>query len=270
VKGRAAIPDADAERALAASMEIAREAGALLIARMGPGLEVERKGAIDLVTAADRASEAHIVARLRALFPGDAILAEEGGGGGAASRRRWLVDPLDGTTNYAHGYPFFSVSIALEVEGRVACGVVHDPVRGETFAARRGGGASCNGAPLRVSTTTAIDAALLVTGFPYSIRDQPEPTVGLLRAFLLAAQGIRRDGSAALDLCYLAAGRFDGYWELDLKPWDVAAGSLIVEEAGGRVTKLDGTPFTLDGRSILATNHLLHERMREIARATLR
>ena len=247
------------------ALTIARGAGEVLRAHFGSALTIEHKGAIDLVTEADRASEAHIVERLREAFPEHAILAEEGSGTARAGCPRWLVDPLDGTTNFAHGYPLFAVSIALEVEGRIEVGVVHDPSRGETFAARRGGGATLDGRPLRVSSTDTLARALLVTGFPYSIHERPEPTVGLLRRFLLASQGLRRDGSAALDLCYVAAGRFDGFWELELKPWDVAAGSLIVSEAGGRVTNLDGSDFRIDAGAILATNDRLHEAMLAIA-----
>jgi myo-inositol-1(or 4)-monophosphatase len=254
------------DRALDTAIAVARDAGAVLMRHFGQALDIEHKGSIDLVTQADRASEALIVARLAEEFPDHAILAEEGSGTARPGRPRWLVDPLDGTTNFAHGYPLFGVSIALEVDGRIECGVVHDPTRNETFAGRRGAGATRNGAELRVSAIGELSQALLVTGFPYSIRERPEPTVGLLRAFLAAAQGLRRDGSAALDLCYVAAGRFDGFWELDLKPWDVAAGSLIVAEAGGRVTNLDGSPFEIDSGAILASNGHLHEEMLEIAK----
>lgn len=253
---------------LAAATSIARGAGEVLRAHFGQALTIEHKGEIDLVTEADRASEGHIVSRLRTAFPDHAILAEEGSGTARAGRPRWLVDPLDGTTNFAHGYPLFAVSIALEVEGRIEVGVVHDPCRDETFAARRGAGATRNGAAMRVSAIEQLSRALLVTGFPYTIHERPEPTVGLLRRFLMAGQGLRRDGSAALDLCYVAAGRFDGFWELELKPWDVAAGSLIVEEAGGRVTNLDGSRFAIDAGAILATNGRLHDAMLTIASST--
>lgn len=256
------VPDS----ALATAIAIAREAGAVLMRHFGGELAIEHKGTIDLVTQADRTSEALIVERLGAAFPEHAILAEEGGGIARAGRPRWLVDPLDGTTNFAHGYPLFGVSIALEVAGQVELGVVYEPTRGELFAARRGHGATLNGAPLAVSRVGELASALLVTGFPYSIRERPEPTVGLLRAFLAAGQGLRRDGSAALDLCFVAAGRLDGFWELDLKPWDVAAGSLIVAEAGGRVTNLDGSAFDVAGGAVLATNGHLHDAMLAIAR----
>jgi myo-inositol-1(or 4)-monophosphatase len=177
------------------------------------------------------------------------------------------VDPLDGTTNFAHNYPFFAVSIAAEVEGRLTAGVVFDPVRDEMFAAAVGGGATLNGRPIRVSGIARLEDALLVTGFPYDVREHPERHVPLFQDFLLRAQGIRRDGSAALNLAYLAAGRFDGFWEAHLSPWDMAAGVLLVREAGGRVTDFDGQPFELDARRILASNGPLHEEMRGVLRA---
>ncbi len=255
---------------LDAAIAIAGEAGEVLLAHVGRDLDVHHKGAIDLVTSADRAAETLIVERLGAAFPDDAILAEESRGAIHPGGRRWLVDPLDGTTNFAHGYPLFAVSIALEIDGVVQCGVVHEPNRRETFAAARGRGATRNGRPLAVSTVDSLGRSLLVTGFPYSIREEPEPTLTLLRAFLGEAQGLRRDGSAALDLCFVAAGHFDGFWELGLKPWDVAAGSLIVEEAGGRVTNLDGGPFELAGGRLLATNGRVHQAMLGVAAAALR
>jgi myo-inositol-1(or 4)-monophosphatase len=174
------------------------------------------------------------------------------------------VDPLDGTTNFAHNYPFFGVSIAVEVDGVLMAGAVYDPVRDELFAAAAGHGATRNGHPIRITDTSKLDDALLVTGFHYSIREKPEPTFSLFREFLLRAQGVRRDGSAALNLCYLACGRFDGLWEANLAPWDMAAGTLIVREAGGVVTRFDGGEFRLDGRQILAANSRLHEAMRRV------
>jgi len=250
---------------------MAREAGAILLEGYGHTHAPELKGRIDLVTEYDRRSEALLLARLAERFPGSAVLAEEsgahaggGGAGGAAASLRWIVDPLDGTTNFAHNYPFFGVSIAAEVDGALAAGVVHDPVRDETFAAAAGHGATQNGAPIHVSDLARIDAALLVTGFHYSIRETPEPTLSMFRAFLMRAQGVRRDGSAALNLCYLACGRFDGFWESHLSPWDLAAGVLIVREAGGVVTSFDGGAYSLDGPEILASNGLVHEEMRGI------
>jgi myo-inositol-1(or 4)-monophosphatase len=221
----------------------------------------ERKGRIDLVTEYDRRSERLLLDALKARFPGHAILAEESGDHPAASRVRWIVDPLDGTTNFSHNYPFFCVSIAAEIDGKLAAGAIYDPVRDELFAAARGLGATLNGVPIRVSPIDRVSDALLVTGFPYDVREHPERSVPLFQAFLMRAQGIRRDGSAALNLCYLACGRFDGFWENSLSPWDMAAGVLIVREAGGRVTDYDGRAFELSARRILASNGRIHDEM---------
>ncbi len=177
---------------------------------------------------------------------------------------RWLIDPLDGTTNFAHNYPFFAVSIAAEVAGTLAAGAVYDPVRDELFAAAAGAGATLNGEAIRVSEVSRVEDALLVTGFPYDVREHPERSLPAFQAFLMRAQGLRRDGSAALNLCYLAAGRFDGFWESSLAPWDMAAGVLIVREAGGTVTDYGGGRFRLQGRQILASNGRLHDEMMEI------
>ena len=179
----------------------------------------------------------------------------------AAGRTRWLVDPLDGTTNFAHNYPFFCVSVGIEHAGELVAGAVYDPVRDEMFAAARGLGATLNGNPIRVSAIAGVQDALLVTGFPYSVREHPETIVPLFQAFLVRAQGVRRDGSAALNLCYLACGRFDGFWERHLSAWDMAAGVLIVREAGGMVTRFNGSAFELDRREILASNGRVHEEM---------
>ena len=246
---------------------LAREAGQILLEGWGRIHHPERKGRIDLVTEYDRRSEALVLARIRERFPTHAILAEESGVQEGAATTRWLVDPLDGTTNFAHNYPFFCVSIAAEVDGEVVAGVVHDPTRNETFAAVRGEGATLDGRPIRVSDVSSLEDALLVTGFHYSIREKPEPALSLFRDFLLRAQGIRRDGSAALNQCYLACGRFDGFWESHLSPWDMAAGTLIVREAGGLVTRFDGSPMRLDGRQILASNGRLHEAMQALLAA---
>jgi len=243
---------------------IATEAGAILREGWGRTHAPERKGRIDLVTEYDRRSEALLLERVRAAHPAHAILAEESGGSGATAGFRWLIDPLDGTTNFAHNYPFFGVSIGVEQDGELVAGVVHDPVRDETFAAARGAGATRDGHAIRVTDVAELEAALLVTGFHYSIRERPEPTLTLFREFLLRAQGVRRDGSAALNLCYLACGRFDGFWEARLSPWDLAAGVLIVREAGGTITDFAGGPFRLDGWQVLAANAALHERMREL------
>jgi len=250
-----------------AAIAFAREAGAILLEGYGTAHAPERKGEIDLVTDFDRRSEALLLQRIGERFPRHAVLAEESGAHDAAGSTRWLVDPLDGTTNFAHNYPFFCVSIAAEVDGEVVAGVVHDPTRNETFAAARGEGATLDGRPIRVSDVASLEDALLVTGFHYSIREKPEPALSLFRDFLLRAQGIRRDGSAALNQCYLACGRFDGFWESHLSPWDMAAGTLIVREAGGLVTRFDGSPMRLDGRQILASNGRLHEAMQALLAA---
>ncbi len=259
------VPEAAALRD--AAITLAREAGAVLRDGYGRAHRPERKGRIDLVTEYDRRAERLLLSRLHERFPGHAVLAEESGahpGDGAppgTAATRWIVDPLDGTTNFAHNYPFFAVSIAVEVEGEVAAGVVFDPVRDELFAAARGAGATLDGAPLSVSDIERLDEALLVTGFPYDVREHPERSVPLFQAFLTRAQGLRRDGSAALNLCYLAAGRFDGFWEGHLAPWDMAAGVLMVREAGGRVSDYAGGPFRLEGPQILASNGRLHPEM---------
>jgi len=248
-----------------AAIGMAREAGALLSAGYGTIHAPERKGRIDLVTEFDRRSEALLLERLRQRFPEHAVLAEESGlHATVGAPARWLIDPLDGTTNFAHNYPFFCVSIAVEAAGELLAGAVFDPVRDEMFAAARGEGATLNGARVRVSDVERLEDALLVSGFPYDVREHPERHVPLFQAFLVRAQGVRRDGSAALNLCYLAMGRFDGFWEGHLSPWDMAAGALIVREAGGLVTRYDGGPFILEGRQILATNGRLHEEMKVV------
>jgi myo-inositol-1(or 4)-monophosphatase len=245
-----------------AACAFAREAGAILLDGYGRVHAPEKKGRIDLVTEFDRRSEALLLARIRARFPDHAILAEESGAGGASHARvRWVCDPLDGTTNFAHNYPFFGVSVGVEVDGAMAAGAVYDPVRDEMFAAAAGRGATLNGTPIRVSAIADLDTALLVTGFPYDVREHPGRHVPLFQEFLLRAQGVRRDGSAALNLCYVAMGRFDGMWEGDLSPWDVAAGSLIVREAGGVVTGYRGESFRLDGRRIVTANPTLHAKL---------
>jgi len=252
----------DAGELREAACAFAREAGAILLAGHGRVHAPEKKGRIDLVTEYDRRSEALLLSRIRERFPEHAILAEESGAAGASSARvRWLCDPLDGTTNYAHNYPFFAVSVGVEVDGALVAGAVYDPVRDEMFAAQGGHGATLNGAAVQVSHIAELEAALLVTGFPYDVREHPERHLPLFQEFLLRAQGVRRDGSAALNLCYVAMGRFDGMWEGNLSPWDVAAGSLIVREAGGLVTGYDGEPLRLDGRRIVTANPALHAKL---------
>jgi myo-inositol-1(or 4)-monophosphatase len=250
---------------LLCAIETATAAGALLLEYADRPLETHEKGLRgDLVTAADRASEALIVARLRAAFPHATILGEEGGASAGSSDERWIVDPLDGTTNYAHGYPFYSISIAFERAGEVTAGAVVAPALGECYSAQRGAGATCNGRRLAVSAVPTVSEALVCTGFmPARFERNGENFARVSRV----AQAVRRDGSAALDLAYVAAGRFDAFWEFDLHAWDVAAGALLVREAGGTVSAVDGGPFALDGGSVLATNGRVHGELRTILRA---
>ncbi len=245
---------------LRSAVAAAREAGAVLMEHLHRPLQVEEKEhRADLVTVADRASESAIVARLHAEYPAATILGEEGGARKGTSNERWIVDPLDGTTNYAHAYPLFCVSIAYEAAGEVVAGVVYAPLMNELFAAERGAGATRNDVPIRVSSIADVAAAMLCTGFKPSDYDRNAPYFARASN---TAQAVRRDGSAALDLAYTAMGRFDGFWEFDLAPWDVAAGALIVREAGGTVSAVDGSPFSIAGPSILATNGRIHEQVR--------
>ena len=244
--------------------QIARDAGEILRDRFGQPHEVRFKGTIDLVTEADRAAEDLIADRLRALCPEHDLLCEEGSvGATSGGTYRWVVDPLDGTTNFAHGLPTFAVSIALEDAGVPAVGVVHDPMRDELFVARRGAGATLNGTPILVSAIDQLIASILVTGFSYDFARRAQQAE-VWRDFLTRAQAIRQTGSAALNLCYIAAGRLDGYWEQGLSPWDVAAGAVIVTEAGGTVTDMRGRPFRSDDREILASNGRLHGKLLEV------
>jgi myo-inositol-1(or 4)-monophosphatase len=205
--------------------------------------------------------------RIADRFPDHQVLAEEGGGAAAAPAGPcWVFDPIDGTTNYAHGLPIFCASLALEVDGVAQVAAIYDPTRRELFTAERGGGAFLNGRPLHVSAARSLVDAMLVTGFPYDVHQRIEEIVGLFGAFVGRARAVRRLGSAALDLCYVAAGRMDGFWESDLKPWDIAAGGLIVAEAGGRVSDMTGAPFTSRGRHVLATNNHLHDAMLDVIR----
>lgn len=235
---------------------IAREAGDELRRRFGGPRIVQKKGDIDLVTDADRAAEAIVLAGLAAAFPGAAVLAEESGAQEGRPGLLLLVDPLDGTTNYAHGIPHFAVSLAAADDQGVVAAVVHDPMREETYRASRGGGAFCNGERLGVSEA-ALDDAVLASGFPYDLRSRTDDLPGLFGRVLLGARAVRRFGSAALDLAWVAQGRFDGYWERGLKPWDFAAGLLLVQEAGGRVTDFAGAPARLAGDEVVAASGIL-------------
>lgn len=247
------------------AIETARDAGRLLLEKFGGMLTVSKKGDINLVTEADLASEALIVERIKSYYPKHAILAEESGEAkiDGAGEWKWIIDPLDGTTNFAHGYPCWSVTIALEHAGEVVVGVTFDPTRDELFAAERGRGASLNNKPIRVSETEELAEALIVTGFPYDFKRR-EDFARHLTAFLLQSRGVRRDGSAAIDMAYLACGRFDGFWEEGLNPWDMAAGVLLIEEAGGQVTGYDNSTFSIYKPPILASNGLIHNQMAAI------
>jgi myo-inositol-1(or 4)-monophosphatase len=253
--------------AVEACAEAARVGGAVLRERWGQRRTIELKGGIDLVTDADRASEEAVLTFLGGEFPGDAILAEESGSRAGTGARRWFLDPLDGTTNYAHGVPHFAVTVALEDDQGLAAGAIFDPLRDELFLAGRGRGATLNGASIGVGRCAELKAALLVSGFPYDVHQRPERPLALFSAFIRTAQAVRRFGSAALDLAYVASGRFDGFWELGLKPWDVAAGMLIVREAGGRVTDVEGGDRSLVRGDIAAANTTLLERMLEVLRS---
>jgi len=244
---------------LQCAIETATEAGRLLRERPALPLEIGEKSTRgDLVTAADRESEAFIVERLRREFPASSILGEEGAAHRGTSDERWIVDPLDGTTNYAHGYPLYCVSIGYERGGKMIAGAVYAPVLGELYAAERGAGATCNGERIRVSTIENVRDSLLCTGFMPAKYERNGANFARLS---MVAQAVRRDGSAALDLCFVGRGRFDAFWELDLKAWDVAAGSLIVREAGGSTTAVDGSPLVLDAGSILVSNGSLQREM---------
>jgi len=242
----------------------AKAAGALQRDGYGRDIKMRMKGTIDIVTEVDQACEDLIVAELLRQFPDHQILAEEGGGRGANHPCRWIIDPLDGTTNYAHRFPFFCVSIALEVAGEPTLGIVYAPMFDELFVAVRGQGVTLNGQAIAVSGTQNLLAAMLTTGFAYDVHQAENDNLDHFADFTRRVQATRRTGSAALDLCYVASGRFDGFWEMGLKPWDVAAGMLAITEAGGRVSRFDGTPHQLDGRQILASNGKIHEAMIEV------
>lgn len=246
-------------------METVREAGQILIEKFGRKLNVSKKGDINLVTEADLASERYIVEKIKSHFPKHSLLAEESGTAvlDGNSAWKWIIDPLDGTTNFAHGYPCWCVTLALEHAGEVVIGVTFDPTRDEIFAAEKGKGATLNNKPIRVSETETLSEALLVTGFPYDFK-QKEDFAQNLTAFLLHSRGVRRDGSAAIDMAYVACGRFDGFWEEGLNPWDVAAGALLIEEAGGQVTYYDGAKFSIYRPPICASNGLIHRQMLEV------
>lgn len=248
------------------AIQTARDAGAILIDRLGRAL-VSNKGDIDLVTEADLASEKLIIERIKSHYPRHAILAEESGASeesnSGKSEWKWIIDPLDGTTNYAHGYPCFCVSIGLERAGVIEIAVIYDPTRDELFAAERGQGATLNDRRMRVSDVADLNQAMLCTGFPYNVRERPNFERDFVN-FTMEAQAVRRDGSAAIDLAYLACGRFDGFWEDGLNAWDVAAGGLLIEEAGGQITDFNGGPVNIYAPKVLASNGLIHDAMMRV------
>ncbi|MCX5890748.1 MAG: inositol monophosphatase family protein [Deltaproteobacteria bacterium] len=259
------------EQVVQTGRQAALAAGAVLRQNYSKPHQITMKGAIDPVTESDLQSQELIIALIRQRFPKHSILAEETLGDEAGEQPapavpepplfRWIIDPLDGTVNFAHGYPAFCVSIAFEAAGRLEYGVIYDPLRDELFEARRGGGARLNGQPIKVSTIDRLDRALVATGFPYDIRERLAETLGRMERILGQVQGLRRGGSAALDLCYVACGRFDGFYEENLKPWDTAAGIVIISEAGGRVTALDGGEYDIYSPNILASNGFLHNKI---------
>jgi myo-inositol-1(or 4)-monophosphatase len=239
----------------------AKHAGRVLTTFAIRGVAVEHKGAIDLVTEADRRSEGIILKSLRTSFPRDDILTEESDQDRTDSERRWIVDPLDGTTNYTHGFPMWCVSIAFEHQGIIEAGVVYNPNTKELFTARRGRGAFLNGARIHVSRQRELSNSMLVTGFPYDVHTSDQDNLEPFGRFIKRAQAVRRLGSAALDMVYVACGRFDGFWEMKLRPWDTAAASLIVAEAGGKVTDFSGKNFSSYGQECLASNGKIHRAM---------
>lgn len=258
---------------LSTAIEAAISAGRIHKKYFRQGVRVEKKGPIDLVTAADLEAEHEFRALIAGRFPTHVVLGEEQGTSARdqrAASHRWIIDPVDGTTNFAHGIALFCVSIGLEIDGRIDVGVVYDPMADELFSAERGQGARLNGLPMRVSESEQLIDALLCTGFPYSVHSERQAMVDVFAAFLGQAQGIRRLGSAALDLCYVAAGRLEGFWEEGLHPWDMAAGVLLVEEAGGRVSRYNDEPLDIFGRQLIASNGKLHGAMVDAIRRVQR
>ena len=257
---------------IATASEVVLQAGAVQRAHFGRDVRVDKKGRIDLVTQVDLEIERTFRAMIGERFPEHAILAEELSDDTPVAENAshcWVFDPIDGTVNYAHGLPIFCASLALEIDGSPAVAAVYDPMREELFTAERGSGARLNGEPIRVSPAETLIDAMLCTGFPYDVHDTIDEVVGFFSSFVSEARAVRRLGSAALDLCYVAAGRFDGFWEQRLHPWDVAAGALLVTEAGGAVTAMDGTGFASRCGSIVASNGRLHDVMLDTIRTRL-
>ena len=249
---------------LAVAVEAALAAGRIQQERADNIGEIQYKGEINLVTEVDLLCEKEIIGRIQKAFPGHAFLAEESGATEGDADHLWVIDPLDGTVNYAHGYPCYCVSIGYQRKGEVVVGVVYNPCLDELFVAERGQGATLNGQPIAVSTTTELKQSLLATGFAYDINESTDNNLDHFQNFIKACQAIRRPGSAAMDLCYTAMGRFEGFWELKLHPWDYAAGWLMIEEAGGTVTRFDGSPFQMGDRSVLSSNGHIHPAMVDV------
>lgn len=250
---------------LTTAVEAVVRAGDVMLERFGTPVRVDKKGAIDLVTEVDLAIEREFRAMIGERFPDHTVLGEEMGGSDSVPEGPcWVFDPIDGTTNFAHGLPIFCSSLALEINGVAEIAAVYDPTRRELFTAERGGGAFLNGAPIQVSSAATLLESVLVTGFPYDVHSRVQEIVGLFAEFVGRARAVRRLGSAAIDLCYVAAGRMDGFWERDLKPWDIAGGALLVAEAGGRLTNFGGDPFTSRGRDVVASNSRIHDEMLEV------
>ena len=248
------------------ALRAARAAGRIHMSWLHRAKTTRKSNALDLVTEADKEAEQAVIATIRRAFPDHAILAEESGASGNTGAHRWIIDPLDGTTNFAHGFPAFCVSIAYEHRARVVVGVVFDALRKELFTARRGKGARLNGETVGVSKSKKLETSLLATGFPYDRRERRRFYLCFWEEMMTRVEGVRRAGSAALDLASIASGRLDGFWEFGLKPWDVAAGALLVEEAGGKITNMDGAPFDIAGAQLLATNSRIHAEMAQVLR----
>lgn len=268
------MPDSLPPVFLATAIDAVIRAGDVQLSYLGRQIRVDKKGAIDLVTEVDIAIERAFRDTIAQRFPDHLVLGEEfeeTGEREGTPEYCWLFDPIDGTTNYAHGLPIFCSSLALEIDGEIVVGAVYDPNRRELFTAERGMGASLNGLPIRVSSAETLIDSLLVTGFHYGVHKDPGELMQLFEAFIRRSRAVRRLGSAALDLCYVACGRLDGFWEKKLQPWDIAAGALIVEEARGTVTTVDGQPFRSRAGSVLATNGRIHQAMagviQEVARS---
>ncbi len=252
---------------LATAIETVVRAGNIQIAKFGTGVRVEKKGAIDLVTDVDLEIERMFRALVAERFPSHDVMAEEHGLASTGSRHRWVFDPLDGTTNYAHGVPIFCAALALEIDGDAVLGAVYDPNRRELFTAEAGAGAWLNGQPLKTSLNATVLESIIVTGFPYHVQQDPDELLRVFGQVIRRARAVRRLGSAAIDMCWVAAGRMEGFWEASLKPWDTRAAALIVQEAGGRVTGTDGRTWDPYDGHIVATNGLIHEELLAILRA---